>query len=430
MKARSPEEIPQQAEIIEIVEKEGIKGGFAELLTIPEGSSLPVEIREDLQKAANDITAFIYSPLRAGENTLNQKHISPATRELFAEPVERARQSLELFESVLNDLKGKGENIASSVILTAKEKSETETVFLITPNTESFDYKKGQTLGQIGETKVRKVEIVVKTAESGEEQTYTPQTIKFIAQDKKGKQIENFRIEVHSTQKRSDKPQYVQVDADIGGKRLAKTHLDVESLGKGEEALNNFRILQYAFLVNFAERVAAAESLSLDFENEGHRQRFEKIAELAKQNLGIKPEAKEMTAKIVEKEEVDEEMVKDLRQATGNVSQVLIKCLRDVQYNLWGIKENGVDDADIVLCALFELEPHAITKQEFISLNGKVPKTIEALTNFSTLQKTDIDQREHLILARAGEYVFDHEDPDALIVELEKLATVQDLIKK
>lgn len=430
MRPDLPREISQTPEVIEATEKETLKSGFAELLKIPEGSSLPVEIREDLQKAADEIAGHIYSPLAMGKQTLSKEELPDAIRRLFEEPVERAREALELFESVVKDVKGKGENIASSVVLTVKEKSETETVFLITPNTESSDYKKGQGLGQIGKTKVRKVEIVVKTAENREEQTYTPQTIKFIAQDKKGKQIENVRIEVHSTEKREGKLQYVQVDADIGGERLAKTHLDVESLGHDEEALNNFRLLQYAFLVNFTERVVAAESLSLDFGSDEHRRRFTKVVNQAKHNLDLPVEVEKVTIeeRMVESEEIT---LEKLRQAANNVPSALVAYLRDPLYNIWDKQQNGVSGPDVVLCYLFEMEPHQVTKEEIAPFNGRATKAMEALVNFSDLNEASLDKiSEDPILVQAGETILDKEqEAEFLIGQLGKLATAQVLIK-
>lgn len=430
MRTHLPGETPQP---MEAVEKETVKSGFAELLTIPENSSLPEETKESLKAAADKIAELIYSPLTAGENTLNQEGVADATKKLFAEPVERARQTLELFESVVRDLKVSSENTASSVVFNVKKKKAMEAVFLITPNTKSPNDKEGQTLGQIGNTKVSKVKLIVKTAEGSDEDTYTPQTIKFIALDERGRPIaldekgrpmETIRIEVHSAKKEKGKPQYVQVDADIGGERLARVHLNVESLSEGEEALNNFRLLQYALLVNLAEKIGAAESSFLGF----------KIFKRARENLGLPVKEEKITEPVIG--ETKEVTLEELQQAANNIPPVIADYLGEPLYKIWDIPENGISPADKVLCYLFELEPHQITQKDIVVLNGKATKAMETLVNFSALKTTSPEEAleqisKDPILVQAGQKIMDEiEEPEVLISQLAKLATVQNLINE
>ncbi|MBM4401616.1 MAG: hypothetical protein FJ044_00010 [Candidatus Cloacimonetes bacterium] len=430
MRQSSFGETPQP---VETIEKETTSSGFAQLLTVPEGTSLPEDKRRNLRAAADKIAELIYSPLRAGENTLSQESVPNATRELFAEPVERARQTLELFESVIRDLKGSGENAVASVVLNVKEKKAAEIIFLITPNTKSPDYKEGQTLGQIGSSKVGKVELIVKTAESFDEETYTPQTIKFIALDERGRPIaldekgrptETIRIEVHSAEKEKGKPQYVQVDAEIGGERLAVKHRNVEALGQNQEALDNFRLLQYAFLVNLAERIGTAESSFVDY----------KIFKRAKENLGLPVEEKKKTKPAAE--ERKELTLEELQQAANNVPPVLADYLGEPLYQIWEIPENGISPADKVLCYLFELEPHKITQEDIVVLNGRATRAMAVLTNFSDMEALPAEEALEIIskdpvLVRAGEKIMDElQKPGELISQLGQLATVQDLIKE
>lgn len=399
---------------------------LGELLRIPEEAKLNPETRRTLSEATEEIQDLVYKPVTMGETSLAGGKLSEESIRVFTEDVERAKEAFAFFTSFLRDFKGEGEGVASQVALKVDTRQRGRVFLSFIPYSPEPDKKSEKCLGYLAEKEVYRAKIEVDTGSGAREGDYTLQSLKFRFEDREGEEIQSLRIEVHTRNREKDKYP-VQVDSEVGGGNISLTHQEVKSLGEGEEALEKFRLLQSAFVINLVEKV---ESLKVGEEKIGqegisglvlegvHVGRLGNAANRAYENLGIMTE-----------EEKGEQNLRALREATKQVSPELVAPLRKSLSELHGIEEDSVPDSDIVVCAVFGWVPHRIVAEEIIPLNGKAPEVAEALANLNTLEPIQVDLRKpgHIVFAHVADRIMEsrgEEEADKLINELNKLVTV------
>lgn len=426
---------------LELLKEPIIDTGIVHLMDIPHYSKLAGYEITELSEAAQQIETLMQAPLLI----VDRANPQPNTPEhkAFIKHRENLRQAMQFLQTFNKDLIGTGKHVARSTAIAVDRREGKPTIFSFTSGE-----KNRPSLGKIGDETVDKVEIVVQTAplpkvETRPKRKTTEQTIKYRTLNDNGREIACVRYDIHGSTDTSKRDQAVEVDIDTGLNGTSVTHQPVTALGKGPEALEAFRYLQAALVMNLTEKILLRRQETrqgvkavVAKDNDGsHFTRIKNALDEAKNILGIgtTEDVTEIIEKPVPTEQKDAELdviKSEIKKATD---PHVVGILRNSYQSLSvGNALEKLDDQELTFCLLLGIKPQRITPSVFASLNGRKGDLLDLL-RMKDLPQISMDKSTHPVFIEAEEQLANRTDLtesefSAAIEKLSHLATVAETL--
>lgn len=311
---------------------------LAKLFELPKGAD--EKHRYLLQHAQEELVQLFQRPVTSAKNTLSEDSINnleAGAREAHIKELAQMTEALSFFDRIC-------ENPALGKTKTILIVSEDEAGGLRIKLSDEH----GLPVGRIYSDQIYSVEIVARTGQLANNDTYTPMQLNFRFLKKNLSEVGSMRVDLHNRNHGKNGDNEVQLDLQLGSAQyLNNTHKRVDSLNaaSAQETKERFNILLSAFILNFADKVSENEDVVVGGPFDKNNVNKKHLAKAATRHtrglpvqipveVEISPEERAAALELSERLQATTETLVELKELlTNNVSAVAIEALAEAINN-------------------------------------------------------------------------------------------------